>query len=165
MFNTLHNVRWAAYSEGASVEDMGVNHCGAHVPMAQQPLDSPDVLSPFQQVCCLTWPKASVAEPLGMTKGMAADSNTCEPVRTASVPGSSQPRGYHLMVRVLLELLQQEARLVGLGVARPVAHQAAQDFAAAHPHCAAGIFDCLLQRLLQGLPARLALLHPQAGAT
>jgi hypothetical protein len=51
MFSKLHNVRWAAYSEGASVEDMGVNHCGAHVPMAQQLLDSPDVLSPFQQVC------------------------------------------------------------------------------------------------------------------
>jgi hypothetical protein len=32
--------------------------------MAQQLLDIPDVLYPFQQMCCLTWPKASVAEPL-----------------------------------------------------------------------------------------------------
>jgi hypothetical protein len=61
MFSKLYNVRWAAYSEGASVEDMGVNHCGAHVPMAQQLLDSPDVLSPFQQVCSK-----------GISKGMAA---------------------------------------------------------------------------------------------
>ena len=51
MFSTLHNVRWAAYSEGASVEDMGTYSFLAHVPMAQQLLDSPDVLSPFQQVC------------------------------------------------------------------------------------------------------------------
>ena len=71
MLSALHNVRWAAYSEGASVEDMGTYSFFAHVPMAQQLLDSPDVLSPFQQVCCLTWPKASVAEPLGMMKGMA----------------------------------------------------------------------------------------------
>jgi hypothetical protein len=122
MFSKLHNVRWAAYCEGASVEEMDRYIFFAHVPMAQQLLDSPDVLSPFQQVCCLTWPKASVAEPLGMTNGMAADSDTCEPVRTASVHGPSQPfvedhpnsglepiqrRGYHPMVRVLLELLQQ----------------------------------------------------------
>ena len=121
MFSTLHNVRWAAYSEGASVEDMGTYSFFAHVQMAQQLLDSPDVLSPFQQVCCLTWPKASVAEPLGMTNGMAADSDTCGPVRRASVHGPSQPfvvglsnsglepiqcRGHHPMVRVLLELLQ-----------------------------------------------------------
>ena len=83
-------------------------------------------------------------------------SDTCEPVRRASVHGPSQPfvvgrlnsglepiqrRGHHPMVRVLLELLQQEARLVGFGVAGPVAHQAAQDFGAAHPHRAVGIFD------------------------
>ena len=136
---------------------MGTYHYVAHVPVAQQLLDSPDVLSPFQQVCCLTWPKASVAEPLGMTKGMAANSDTCEPVRRASVHGPSHPfvvgrpnsglepiqrRGHHPMVRVLLELLQQEARLVGLGLARPVAHQAAQDFGAAHPHRAVGVLDC-----------------------
>ena len=51
MFSTLHNVRWAAYSEGASVEDMGTYHFGAHVPVAQQLLDGPDVLSPLQRVC------------------------------------------------------------------------------------------------------------------
>ena len=53
-----------------------------------------------------------------------------------------QCRGHHPMVRVLLELLQQEAGLVGFGLAGPVAHQAAQDFGAAHPHRAVGIFDC-----------------------
>jgi hypothetical protein len=37
--------------------------------MAQQLLEIPDVLSPFQQVCRHTWLKASVAEPLGITKG------------------------------------------------------------------------------------------------
>ena len=83
--------------------------------------------------------------------------DTCEPVRTASVHGPSQPfvvgrpdsglepiqrRGHHPMVRVLLELLQQLARLVGFRVARPVAHQAAQDFGAAHPHRAVGVLDC-----------------------
>jgi len=46
MFSTLHNVRWAAYPEGASVEDMGVNHCGAHIPVAQQFLDGVDVFGP-----------------------------------------------------------------------------------------------------------------------
>ena len=51
MFLTLHNVRWAAYSEGASVEDMDTYSFFAHVPMAQQLLDSPDALYPFQQVC------------------------------------------------------------------------------------------------------------------
>ena len=135
---------------------MGIYHYVAHVPVAQQLLHSPYVLSPFQQVCCLTWPKASVAELLGMTNGMAADSDTCEPLRRASVHGPSQPfvvgrlnsglepiqrRGHHPMVRVLLELLQQVARLMGFGFAGPVAHQAAQDFGAAHPHRAVGIFD------------------------
>ena len=51
MFTKLHNVRWAAYSEGASVEDMDTYSFFAHVPMAQQLLDGPYVLSPFQQVC------------------------------------------------------------------------------------------------------------------
>ena len=36
--------------------------------MAQQLLNGADVLAPFQQVCRLTWPKASVAE--GVAAGL-----------------------------------------------------------------------------------------------
>ena len=160
---------------------MGTYHYVAHVPVAQQLLDSPYVLSPFQQVCCLTWPKANVAEPLGIPRWWRPwmpDSLSCQrfcwgnthcqthsrsafgylrasaygictrpqPAVYKNRPNSGlepiQRRGYHPMVRVLLELLQQEARLVGLGFAGPVAHQAAQDFGAAHPHRSVGIFDC-----------------------
>jgi hypothetical protein len=52
MFSTLHNVRWAAYPEGASVEGMGTYGFFAHITVAQQLLDGPDVLATFQQVYC-----------------------------------------------------------------------------------------------------------------
>jgi len=65
-----------------------------------------------------------------------------EPGRPNSGLETIQRRGHHPMVRVLLELLQQLARLVGFVVAGPIAHQATKDFGAAHPHRAIGVFDC-----------------------
>jgi hypothetical protein len=51
---------------------MGVDHGGAHVLVAQRLLDRSDVLPMLQQVSRVTWPKASVAEPLGVSTPMAA---------------------------------------------------------------------------------------------
>ena len=72
MFSTLHNVRWAAYPEGASVEDMSVNHCGAHIPVAQQFPNGANGLTPLQQLGGATWPKTSVAELPGMPEVVGA---------------------------------------------------------------------------------------------
>jgi len=45
-----HPVGWAADAGGSSVEDVSVDHCGAHVSVAEQLLDGSDVLSVLQQM-------------------------------------------------------------------------------------------------------------------
>ena len=51
MFSQIQKVRWDTYSEAATVEHMGVDHCCAHIPEAQEFLDRADVLAPFVQMC------------------------------------------------------------------------------------------------------------------
>jgi hypothetical protein len=72
LFVLLHKVRWAADPVWPPIQDMGVDHCRTHYMMPQEFLDRSDVLSTFQNESGITWPQASVAEPLGMTEGMAA---------------------------------------------------------------------------------------------
>lgn len=43
-------VEGAAHGEGASVEDVGVDHCGGDVAVAQELLDGADVVARFEQV-------------------------------------------------------------------------------------------------------------------
>jgi hypothetical protein len=50
MFCWLQNVGGAAHAQWSSVQHVGVDHCGAHVLVAQQLLDRADVLAPLQQV-------------------------------------------------------------------------------------------------------------------
>jgi hypothetical protein len=52
----LHHVRWATNSKRPADEYMGIDHGGAHIPMAQEFLDRTDVLPPFQQVGRVRWP-------------------------------------------------------------------------------------------------------------
>ena len=44
------DVHRTSYATPAAVEDVGVNHCGTDVPMTQQFLDRPDVVSVLEQV-------------------------------------------------------------------------------------------------------------------
>lgn len=44
------NVRWASDGQATSLGDMGVNHRNAHVFVAQEFLDSANVVSGFQEV-------------------------------------------------------------------------------------------------------------------
>lgn len=48
LFVRLHEIRWAAYTERAAVQDVGIDHGGAHILVAQQLLDGSDVLAPLQ---------------------------------------------------------------------------------------------------------------------
>ena len=50
---------------------MGVDHGCSHIFMAEQFLNRVDVGALFQLVRGVTWPQASVAEPLGMAEGGA----------------------------------------------------------------------------------------------
>ena len=52
---------------------MGVYHRRSHVAVAEQLLNRADGLASLQQISATTWPQASVAEPLGMPEGVAAD--------------------------------------------------------------------------------------------
>jgi hypothetical protein len=73
MFNTLHNVRWAADAKRAAVElveHIDTFYFVIHVPVAQQLLDGRDVLYPFQQLGGASWPKSSVAELPGMPEAV-----------------------------------------------------------------------------------------------
>ena len=72
MFAMLHKICRAAHPERAAVEHMGTYYFVIKVRITQQLLNGADVLAPFQQVCRLTWPKANVAEPLGVAEGVAA---------------------------------------------------------------------------------------------
>jgi hypothetical protein len=45
-----HPVGRAPDTGGTPVEDVGVDHRGAHVPMAEQFLDGPDVVALLQEV-------------------------------------------------------------------------------------------------------------------
>ncbi len=47
-------------------------HRGSHIAMAEQLLNRADGLTSLQQMRGLTWPQASVAEPLGMAEAVAA---------------------------------------------------------------------------------------------
>ena len=49
---------------------MGVDHRGSDVVVAEQFLYRADVVATFEYVGGLTWPQASVAEPLGTTKAV-----------------------------------------------------------------------------------------------
>ena len=51
---------------------MGVDQGGHDVLVAQQLLNGAEVLVRLQQVGGLTWPQASVAEPLGVAKDLTA---------------------------------------------------------------------------------------------
>ncbi len=64
----LHKICRPAHAERAAVEHFAANHSGLHIQMAQQLLNGAVILAPFQQVCRLTWPKASVAE--GVAAGL-----------------------------------------------------------------------------------------------
>ncbi len=44
------DVHRASYAPPAAVEDVGVNHRGTDIPMPQQFLDRPDVVSVLEQV-------------------------------------------------------------------------------------------------------------------
>jgi len=44
------DVQRTSYAASAAVEDVGVNHCGTDVPMTQQFLDRPDVVTVLEQV-------------------------------------------------------------------------------------------------------------------
>jgi hypothetical protein len=75
MFNTLHNVRWAADAKRAAVElveHIDTFYFVIHVPVAQQLLDGRDVLYPFQQLGGASWPKSSVAGLPGMAAVVGA---------------------------------------------------------------------------------------------
>ena len=50
LFELLHKVRWAVYPERSTVEHVGVDHCGAHVLVAQKFLDGADVLPALKKV-------------------------------------------------------------------------------------------------------------------
>jgi hypothetical protein len=56
----------------AAVEHLRTYYFVINVLMGQQLLNGADVLAPFQQMCCLTSPKASMAEPLGVAEAVAA---------------------------------------------------------------------------------------------
>ncbi len=48
LFDLLHNICWAANSEGASVEYMGVDHGGAHILVARS-----------SWIVRMSWPRSS----------------------------------------------------------------------------------------------------------
>ena len=72
MFGWLQEVDGAGNARGPLVEHMGVDQRGPHVAVAEEFLDRSDVLSTFRQIGGITWPQASVAEPLGVPEGVAA---------------------------------------------------------------------------------------------
>ena len=45
-----HPVRRAPYRRRATIQDVGVDHCGAYVSMAEELLDRPDVVAVLQEV-------------------------------------------------------------------------------------------------------------------
>ncbi len=47
----IDSVERAAHTPAATVENVGVDHGGAHVPMSQEFLDRADVLPALQQMC------------------------------------------------------------------------------------------------------------------
>jgi hypothetical protein len=51
---------------------MGVDHRRSHIAVAEQLLNRADGLASLQQKSGLSWPQASVAEPLGMAEAVAA---------------------------------------------------------------------------------------------
>jgi hypothetical protein len=67
----LHKVRWAADAERTPIEDVGVEHGRSHVAIPQEFLNHSHVLVTFQNGNGITWPQASVAEPLGVTERTA----------------------------------------------------------------------------------------------
>lgn len=48
--NGMSIVDWAADSQAAAIEDMGVDHCRAHIFVAKQLLHRADIVAIFQQV-------------------------------------------------------------------------------------------------------------------
>ena len=45
-------VEWAAYAKATAIENVGIDHCGAHVAVAKEFLDGADIVTVLKLVGC-----------------------------------------------------------------------------------------------------------------
>src|SRR2546428_6617042 len=71
-----HAVGRAAHARRATVQDMGVNLRGGHVPVPEQLLDSPDVVVLLQKIVAKEWRNVWGVPRLAMPAFLTADFTT-----------------------------------------------------------------------------------------